>query len=272
MNSGEKLIFTCSNPDCGRKFKMTRPQKGGIYKVSCPYCARSLNVEIPAAETPRPPKFSGPHMPPPPQPHAAPPKPKPKPKPQPKPQQPQDFSHKQPIEFDQQLTLNQKYLVDCPHCGKKGISYTPAKTGRHIVSCPACKGKMSYLTIKPTWIGGSHDIVATRPVTSTGKLTLLRKHGKSQEFSLREGAQTVGRNDQVYPSDININDEYMSRQSIEIVMLLTNDGYKFSIEVKKCTNPVLLNGKVIAPGFREYLTFGDIIVLGNSTLRLDKAF
>lgn len=322
MNSTEKLIFTCQNSACGRIYKMKRPQRDGIYKVKCPYCGDTRELELSAirealiipverpapapapAATPKTPPHTPSHNP------AQPPIPKkvqtkepvppaaPAPRPQPKPQQPAqpkqpqtqpkqqpqaqpkqqpktgetpDFSIRQPIEMSEQLIVNRQYSIDCPHCHKKGISYTPSKTGKHIVACPACKGKLTYLIIKPTWHLDTKGAPVTTPVFSRAKLTLLRKNGNNQSFQLHEGAQTVGRADVNVRSDININDQYMSRRSIEIVMKLTNEGYRFSIEVLKCTNPVLINGKVIEPGMREFLNFNDEITVGHTLFRLEKA-
>lgn len=40
--------FHCTNPDCGKLFKMRYPGKPGYFKVTCPHCGASVTVKVPA--------------------------------------------------------------------------------------------------------------------------------------------------------------------------------------------------------------------------------
>lgn len=107
-------------------------------------------------------------------------------------------------------------------------------------------------------------------VYSSGKLVWGSLfHHKS--YLLHEGNNYVGRNDSEIPSDVNIDDEYVSRRSILIEVAQAPKGYTYKLTVKKCTNPVLINGKEQAVGNSIYLNYGDTILMGNTTLTFKSA-
>ena len=58
----------------------------------------------------------------------------------------------------------------------------------------------------------------------------------------------------------------MSRRSILIEVAQAPKGFTYKLTVKKCTNPVLINGKEQEVGNSIYLNYGDTILVGNTTL------
>ena len=107
-------------------------------------------------------------------------------------------------------------------------------------------------------------------IQTTGKLVWggFLRH---KSYILHEGANYIGRNDNEVPSDVNIDDEYVSRRSILIEVAQAPKGYTYKLTVKKCTNPVLINGKEQAVGNSIYLNYGDTILVGNTTLTFKSA-
>lgn len=245
------LIFTCPQPDCGKQFKMRHPGKGGVYKVTCPACKKAMQVRFPdpnpaagtaASDT------AGEATPP-----------------------PLDNSTARPIELKDEYNPCKTYAIECPHCGLKGIKYVPAKAGKQLLECPKCHGKMSLVVTSPTEIVGGVQVDAPPMEFNSGRLVLLHRGLRKNEFfPLRNGEQLIGRRSAEAPSDVSLDDPTVSRQSVVLDVSFSENGYKFCVTVRKATNPVLLNGKEIRPGFGEYLNFGDILTLGKSRLRLEK--
>lgn len=105
-------------------------------------------------------------------------------------------------------------------------------------------------------------------VQTTGKLVwggFLRR----KSYILREGSNYIGRHDNEIPSDVNIDDNYVSRRSILIEVAQAPKGFTYKLTVKKCTNPVLINGKEQAVGNSIYLNYGDTILVGNTTITFE---
>lgn len=248
MAEQQYLLFTCPSQECGKKFKMKRPAKGGVYKVTCPHCRHEMNVKIPAPEAAAPGAAAE--------------------APAAKPAAAPDFSERQPVKLEQQFLRGTGYEVDCPHCGKKGVKFTPQKTGRQLLQCPACKGKMDITVTEVTQIIS----MGTPMQRYHGKFVLNRSFKKSLEWLLRDGKQVIGRRDANVLSDIAIDDDpYISRRSVEIDAQLTKTGYKFVVNVLKSTNPVLHNKRTMTPGFPEFLNFGDTLQIGKTLLTFEKS-
>ena len=108
-------------------------------------------------------------------------------------------------------------------------------------------------------------------VLSHGGMLGGRLRGKAEP--LYEGANTVGRNDEEEPSDINLDDGYVSRRSITITARKApgNSSYTFRLVVNKASNGIYVNGKRLNTGNLAYLQFGDKIKLGKTTLTLKKS-
>ena len=250
MAEQQFLLFTCPSQECGKKFKMKRPAKGGLFNLECPHCHHKMQVKIPAPE----------------QPAGAPASPAAQPA---EARQKPDFSERQPVKLEQQFLRGNEYEVDCPHCGWKGVKFTPKNTGRQLLQCPGCKGKMDITVTEVTQIISMGGSMMQR---NRGKLVLHRSFKKSLEWELRDGKQVIGRRDVDVIPDIAIDDDpYISRRSVEIDVQLTKTGYKFVVNVLKSTNPVLHNKRVMTQGFPEYLNFGDTLQIGKTLLTFEKS-
>lgn len=88
---------------------------------------------------------------------------------------------------------------------------------------------------------------------------------------LHEGENWIGRWDAEEPSDIMVKDQYMSRRSVLIEVIRQNDEFLFKFTVKRCSNPVSVNGKKIEEGQCIYLNFEDRIEMGDTMLFIKKA-
>lgn len=86
-------------------------------------------------------------------------------------------------------------------------------------------------------------------------------------YTLQEGSNTIGREDDDDPSDIQIKDEYASRKSVDIVVSDSEEGYLFKFEVHKAANPIYINAHELEEGTSVYLNDGDTIRLGSTKLR-----
>lgn len=88
---------------------------------------------------------------------------------------------------------------------------------------------------------------------------------------LHEGENWIGRWNAEEPSDIMVKDQYMSRRSVVIEVIRQNDEFLFKFTVKRCSNPVSVNGKKIEEGQSIYLNFEDRIEMGDTMLFFKKA-
>lgn len=250
----EYLLFTCRNKACGKQFKMKRPSNGGIFKVTCPACNEQMHVNIPAPDgTPAP---------------------SPKPATAAKP----DNSAKERIAIEGKYYVNERYHLECPHCGRENITFNAEKTGTFHMSCPVCKGPWAITVkqppVKTVIVGqpgsGMTEIVSVAGGPCTARLVHKHRFGKNEEWPVTKKCVIIGRADALSHSDIEINDPYISRQSVELVVRSGPSGNTFQLRVLKTTNPVLVNNKPLTPGTPLYLDFGDILQLGKTLLVLEK--
>lgn len=98
--------------------------------------------------------------------------------------------------------------------------------------------------------------------------------GKKTVKRLKFGANVVGRNDPGDPSDINIDDDYVSRRSVEITVSKIPGGkdevYKM-ILLREPSNPVFVNSQQLTMNSGAiYLNYNDKITLGRTVLTLKK--
>jgi hypothetical protein len=105
---------------------------------------------------------------------------------------------------------------------------------------------------------------------STGMLTwgnIFRR----KKFVLHEGSYFIGRKDSACPSDIEFDDEEMSRRSVLLDVIQKNDGFYYKLTVKKAMNPVLHNNKELEEQESVYLNYGDAFQLGRTVINFKKA-
>lgn len=158
----------------------------------------------------------------------------------------------------------------CKTCGKPYKMYVPQNGGAIKVKCPHCGGTMviNFAKTKPTKdIDGSGGEGMQR-----GKLTQVRGLlYKNISYPLQMGSNTIGQYDLGMPSSIMIKDDTISRQCANIKMDYDDNRIDYKFCLLRSKNPVLLNGTPVKVGEERYLKFGDILVLGRTTLRFEKA-
>ena len=98
--------------------------------------------------------------------------------------------------------------------------------------------------------------------------------GKKTVKRLKFGANVVGRNDPGEPSDINIDDDYVSRRSVEITVSKMpggkNEVYKMTL-LREPSNPVFVNSQQLTMNSGAiYLNYNDKITLGRTVMTLKK--
>ena len=168
------------------------------------------------------------------------------------------------------------YTVICPKCNKQ-LRLHPDKNGPHIEVCPDCKAQIGYnskvVVRKEEGTDDRH--------TEINRMLLNKDHaGKGGRLvwgflgrhsaNLSVGENTVGRKDTNSPSDISIDDAYMSRRSISIDVEEKSGAYSFKLTVLKAANPVMVNSNELYIGNSIYLNYGDTIRLGNTVLTFKK--
>lgn len=188
--------------------------------------------------------------------------------------------------------IGMEYVAKCPNCGNS-IDIVSSKEQPENVKC-SCGAVIAYV--------GKKDIVNPEnssieknsseqenkesedkkdediPVP-TEKFSKHKKNGKrrgiikwgiwpfNHSYVLTEGINTIGREDEEKPSDIQIKDEYVSRRSVSIDVQDSGNGYLFKFFVRKALNPVYVNGHEHEEGTSVFLNEGDTIRLGSTKLR-----
>ncbi|MCM1021940.1 MAG: FHA domain-containing protein [Muribaculum sp.] len=257
MEQNNILVIKCQNTACGKQIKFRRPNKGGIMRITCPYCKKSMNIKLPEPAPSEAPSTSGEA---PKETAAAPQNPT-------SPVLKTDYSQAEPLKPEGEFKVGQRYEFKCPHCKKQPIGYTPKEAGEKKFACPNCKGPIIVEATSKTRIMVPDSLVCLM----RGKLTQLRRAWFNKSFPLKAGINTIGRADPTVPSDISIEgDPTISRRCIEIGVSTTGAGNVFKLRVLHSTNPVLVNSERLNDGDSIQLNFGDIILLGKTKLRFDK--
>ncbi len=176
-----------------------------------------------------------------------------------------DNSGKDPLPADKAYKVGENPDIECPHCGKTTHVDGPQKKGVKTVGCQHCKGPIEVEFIDPT------IVVPVVKYPYRGKIQLVQRLFIKKDFPLRVGTNIIGRADKDSPSDIQLNDAYASRRSVEIeVKVGERGGFFFVFKLRNATNPVLINNLRIEPGSEILLNYGDIITMGRTKLRFDK--
>lgn len=175
-------------------------------------------------------------------------------------------------------------VLNCKSCQKQFKVRKPDKAGIYPVKCPHCQVQ-SFLNFKenikiqpqaiPKIEKRKQDNNEIRETVFTPVNIKKKTNGKlvwgrfifRKQYVLHEGVNTIGRKDDVDKVDLSIKDVYISRHSVEIdVRYSMEEGTTYKFIVKKTKNPVLVNGIKINQGEALFLSFGDEIKLGNTTL------
>lgn len=208
-------------------------------------------------------------------------------------------------EFDHFIPNNLKpgtaYYCKCPECGKV-IVFTPQINGKGEtfgqVFCnksEECKTKKTSIVYplkleKPTKKNTAkkdsldcNDKEDKKPTddskkspdtihvdTSNGYRKGIITWGRwpfSHSYTLPVGTTLIGRKTKDSTANVQIRDNYMSENSVTIDVQLIERGYTFDLTVKRAANPVYVGARQCPIGSRVPLDDGDIIKMGNTTLR-----
>ena len=214
--------------------------------------------------------------------------------------------------FAKTLRVGRIYVFECPKCGTEN-TVTFGKTGVKKYFCKQCEVKFTASVKEPKkdeeqspspQPSEKADVKASEkpaeseknqkaetdcvshPTTTAGHfkknanaalvygVRIGRFSSKKTVKRLKFGANVVGRNDPEAPSDINIDDDYVSRRSVEITVSKIPGGrdevYKM-ILLREPSNPVFVNSQQLAMNSGAiYLNYNDKITLGRTVLTLKK--
>ena len=206
--------------------------------------------------------------------------------------------------FKHPLHMGTSYTFVCAEC-KQSITRTFSKTGVRKTICSSCDTIYVAKVVLPVSVSKtgqgenkkplpSPTSLPTNPTghdskTSTNKTIVFTPSSSGQQKisdlslvwggrlgglihpqtkPLCQGVNIIGRKDTQMPSDISIDDDYISRRSIEIVVAKApgNHGFSYRMKVLTTSNPVYLNGKEIKTGQQVFLQPTDKIKIGKTTL------
>lgn len=248
------ITITCKH--CGKKISF-RPQKPGVYKISCPACQQPISVQVNP-----------------------------------------DVLAKS-LENDRILAAKkaaaQQAAAPAPAHNQWQIPTpeqvpAPVQAPAHNQWAPPTPAQPATPTPPPMPAQGINVMNAETPTqdprghvpTQALANPKTRKLGPAQlvqvgtffntNFRLHPGEITIGREDATDPSEISIKgDHCVSRRSLTLVVNRDEMmGYTYRLKINKATNPVLLNGTALDARYDEpFLSYGDILVVGKTKLRLD---
>ena len=193
--------------------------------------------------------------------------------------------------FVKSLRAEREYVFDCPKCGTEN-TVTFGKPGMKKYFCKKCEVKFTASVKEPKNDEEKSQVVKTEGVSHTITITddgYFKKKanaalvyggrfgglfGKKTVKRLKFGANVVGRNDPGEPSDINIDDDYVSRRSVEITVSKMpggkNEVYKMTL-LREPSNPVFVNSQQLTMNSGAiYLNYNDKITLGRTVMTLKK--
>lgn len=241
---------------CGKEFLVRKPDDMEVHMVSCPSCKNKIQIRLNHVEV----KLKPANL---------------------KPQTGQELERigkpmaapgrKHLYIYKERAEVGKTYTIECPEC-KFVEAMTVNDEGNKKWVCKQCKTIIGYKAVNPK--RGDHitHVFKTQQGNrSVGELTwggiLKPKRAKLQADS----CMIIGRQDDDMPSDISVNDQYMSRQSAKLETIRTDKGYMFKFTVKNASNPVFVNGSQLLCGNSIYLNYGDTIILGKTRFTFRKS-
>lgn len=156
------------------------------------------------------------------------------------------------------------YSVHCPVCHRHLLA-TPEEAGNLKIRCDSegCHVVIGYKAVLPTaatmasWFGDLPEIDGV----------LCWGQWPKYEYKPHLGSNTIGREDSDYPSDVELDDLYISRQSLEVIVSWDMEkGYRYELLVRQAKNPVYVNKRQLYVGQKIDLAFGDRIKMGETIL------
>lgn len=181
--------------------------------------------------------------------------------------------------------VGHEYYIICPKCGEN-IVFKPEKEGGMVVRCTKCAQKVAVKTklpvvkqdVKTDTVDESEkakEHKGTVRISDSGfkngelhwKARMLGCPLIPKSYRLRtDRINTIGRQDSSCPSDVSLQDDYVSRQSVTIEVVRQEVGFQFKMKVVNASNPVFLNGSRQSIGETVYLQDNDTIRMGRSVL------
>lgn len=193
----------------------------------------------------------------------------------------------------QRAKVGELYQMVCPECGFAMVKKI-IKEGRQRWDCPQCQAILGFAAVateanqatpkaeKPkaekAKVEKEKHEAPNKPTTKLDKSALQdmgelvwgsffsRKH-----FALHPGSILIGRRDGQEPSELQLNDNYVSRRSVVLDVIPTDKGYLFKLAVRNASNPVYVNGSEILVGNSIYLNYDDVILMGKTKLTFKKS-
>lgn len=197
--------------------------------------------------------------------------------------------------FAQRVPIGALCKIVCPECSFSLVEKT-SKIGNYKWFCPHCNTIVGFVVVNPEQVEeqkeqpnqdasieepvGSKEEKEESPKPHTKKIDnenlcnlgelawggfFSRKH-----YSLRVGTIYIGRKDAIEPSDLQLEDSYVSRRSALLEVLSSDKGFLFKLTVKHASNPVYVNSSEISVGNSIYLNYGDVLIFGKTKMTFKK--
>ena len=194
--------------------------------------------------------------------------------------------------FPQRVAIGALCKIVCPECSFSLVEKT-SKIGNYKWVCPHCNTIVGFVVVNPEQVEEqkeqpNQDASIEEPVGSKeespkphtkkidnenlcnlGELAwggfFSRKH-----YPLRVGTIYIGRKDDGEPSDLQLEDSYVSRRSALLEVLSSDKGFLFKLTVKHASNPVYVNSSEISVGNSIYLNYGDVLIFGKTKMTFKK--
>lgn len=197
--------------------------------------------------------------------------------------------------FAQRVPIGALCKIVCPECSFSLVEKT-SKIGNYKWVCPHCNTIVGFVVVNPEQVEeqkeqpnqdasieepvGSKEEKEESPKPHTKKIDnenlcnlgelawggfFSRKH-----YPLRVGTIYIGRKDDGEPSDLQLEDSYVSRRSALLEVLSSDKGFLFKLTVKHASNPVYVNSSEISVGNSIYLNYGDVLIFGKTKMTFKK--
>ncbi len=176
---------------------------------------------------------------------------------------------KNPNQFE--IEPSEDDLLKCQCCGAPLTK--PAADGLYSVECDQCQqpynmivqgGRVTKISAR-TKPGGTADRGSLTPMMlSTGGFF------KKTTYILYKGTHYIGRWDENENSDFALKDNTVSRRSVRVDVNQSGNGLVYKMTILKATNPIYHNKKQLVEGDIVYLNYGDVLQMGNTTIKVQK--
>ncbi len=186
--------------------------------------------------------------------------------------------------FKDKALSGTSYLIACPDCGQEHEVH-PDQKGVFKGVCPNCKCRYGFNVVelpKPKEDEDSDGVMTETDVVMVSR----KKHSGGalvwggilggllfrKAEHLNYGDNIVGRKDENKPSDISIDDSFVSRRSIKITVKPApgKTGNTYRLTVLSAANPVFVNSNALETGDYTFLNYNDKIKIGHTVLTLKK--